>query len=239
MEKNVGQVEKKVEDSERRMEGIMLEEMRAREAIRRNIVIYGMEEQERGTDKEKMEADLTECEKVYTATGVRAGKRDIRFCRRMKSELVKAELLDAAKERQNTRYKHVSIGPDQTKKQKQAETMLNEEVDRKNREELSEEDRSKNLKWMAVGRKGEKRIVKAPVREETERGPYSNGWRNERRGQQHEREQQGRRERNPRRDNSCQPMEEDREDPLSKRTRESGSETEEENGVPPKTRSKH
>ncbi len=40
-----------MEDSERRMEGIMLEEMRAREAIRRNIVIYGMEEQERGTDK--------------------------------------------------------------------------------------------------------------------------------------------------------------------------------------------
>jgi hypothetical protein len=66
MEKNVGQVEKKVEDSERRMEGIMLEEMRAKEAIKRNIVIYGMEEQERGTDKEKMEADLTECEKVYT-----------------------------------------------------------------------------------------------------------------------------------------------------------------------------
>ncbi len=68
---------------------------------------------------------MTECEKVYTATGVRAGKRDIRFCRRigekgiskgkrpvlvgMKSELVKAELLDAAKELQNTRYKHVSI----------------------------------------------------------------------------------------------------------------------------------
>ena len=66
--------------------------------------------------------------------------------------------MDAAKELQNTRYKHVSIGPDQTRKQKQAETALNEEVNRKNREELSEEDRSKNLRWMVVGRKGEKRI---------------------------------------------------------------------------------
>jgi hypothetical protein len=133
-----------------------------------------------------MEADLTECEKVFVATGVRAGKRDIRFCRRigekgkskgkrpilvgMKSELVKAELLDAAKELQNTRYKHVSIGPDQTRKQKQAETALNEEVNRKNREEFSEEDRSKNLRWMVVGRKGEKRIVKKLLSERTGKG---------------------------------------------------------------------
>jgi hypothetical protein len=38
---------------------------RGNEGKGRNIVIYSMEEQERGTDKEKMEAGLTECEKVY------------------------------------------------------------------------------------------------------------------------------------------------------------------------------
>ena len=250
VEKSVGQVEKKVEDSEKRTEDIMLEELRAREAIRRNIVIYGMEEQDGGTDKEKMEADLTECEKVFVATGVRAGKRDIRFCRRigekgkskgkrpilvgMKSELVKAELLDAAKELQNTRYKHVSIGPDQTRKQKQAETALNEEVNRKNREELSEEDRSKNLRWMVVDTKGEKRIVKAPVREDWE-GPATGSnrvQRTERRDQQRERGRKDRRERS-------QPMETAVEDSLNKRGRESGSETEGENNPPPKNRSKH
>ncbi len=83
----------------------------------------------------------------------------------MTSELVKTELLDAARELQHTAYKNISIGPDQTRKQRQAEKKLQEEVERKNREELSEEDLSKNLKWQAVGRKGEKRIVKAPERE--------------------------------------------------------------------------
>jgi hypothetical protein len=83
----------------------------------------------------------------------------------MSSEQVKTELLDAARELQLTAYKNISIGPDQTRKQRQAEKKLQEEVERKNREELSEEDLSKNLKWQAVGRKGEKRIVKAPERE--------------------------------------------------------------------------
>jgi hypothetical protein len=44
---------------------------------------------------------------------------------------------------------------------------LQETVERKSREELTEDDVSKNLKWMAVGRKGEKRIVKVQVREDT------------------------------------------------------------------------
>ena len=62
VEKNVGEVGKKVEESEKRMEDQMYEEMRAREAIRRNIVIYGLEEQNKDTDKERMEAELAECE---------------------------------------------------------------------------------------------------------------------------------------------------------------------------------
>jgi len=44
MEKKVEKVEKKMEDGQQRMEDIMYEEMRAREAIRRNVVIYGVEE---------------------------------------------------------------------------------------------------------------------------------------------------------------------------------------------------
>jgi len=61
VEKNVGHVEKKVDNMEKRMEDKMYEEMRAREAIRRNLVIYGVEEQNKDTDKERMEADLAEC----------------------------------------------------------------------------------------------------------------------------------------------------------------------------------
>jgi uncharacterized coiled-coil protein SlyX len=183
MEKKVEKVEKKMEDGQQRMEDIMYEEMRAREAIRRNVVIYGVEEPSTSirTDKERIEADMAECEKIFKATKANLKKRDIRFCRRigekgtekrpmlvgMTSEQVKTELLDAARELQHTAYKNISIGPDQTRKQRQAEKKLQEEVERKNREELSEEDLSKNLKWQAVGRKGEKRIVKAPERERT------------------------------------------------------------------------
>jgi hypothetical protein len=83
----------------------------------------------------------------------------------MKSETIKCEILDQARELRNTRYKDVGIGPDQTRKQKQAELKLNEEADRKNREELTQEDRSKNLKWIVVGQRGEKRIVKETERE--------------------------------------------------------------------------
>jgi hypothetical protein len=183
VEKKVEKVERKIEDSEKRMEDLMYEEMRAREAIRKNVVIYGVEDPSSSlrTDKERMEADVAECERIFKASKANVRKRDIRFCRRieekgtekrpvllgMTSEQAKADLLEAARELQHTAYKHISIGPDQTRKQRQAEKKLQETVERKNREELTEDDVSKNLKWMAVGRKGEKRIVKAQVREDT------------------------------------------------------------------------
>ncbi len=181
-EKAVEKVEKTVTDMAKELEIGMYQEMRAREAIKRNLVIYGVKEpDQRLTDsKDKMEADKDECEKIFIATGSKARKSDIRFCRRlgekgedkerpvllgMKSETIKCEVLDQAKELRNTVYKDVGIGPDQTRKQKQAEIELKEEADRKNRDKLTDEDRSKNLKWMVVGQRGEKRLVKVEERE--------------------------------------------------------------------------
>jgi uncharacterized coiled-coil protein SlyX len=85
MEKKVEKVEKKMEDGQQRMEDIMYEEMRAREAIRRNVVIYGVEEPSASirTDKERIEADIAECEKIFKATKANLKKKDIRFCRRI------------------------------------------------------------------------------------------------------------------------------------------------------------
>jgi len=180
--KAVGKVERKQEDSEKRIEENMAEEMRAREAIRRNIIVHGIPEPDSRikTDKERSEADLVECDHIFKATGARIGRKDIRFCRRigergqekrpllvgMKTEIIKTELLDAASELRHTAYKTVSICPDQTRMQRQAEKKLLEKVEQKNREDLTDEDRSKNLKWMAVGKKGEKRITKGQAREE-------------------------------------------------------------------------
>ncbi len=83
--KAVGKVERKQEDSEKRIEENMAEEMRAREAIRRNIIVHGIPEPDSRikTDKERSEADLVECDHIFKATGARIGRKDIRFCRRI------------------------------------------------------------------------------------------------------------------------------------------------------------
>jgi hypothetical protein len=158
-------MQRKMEESDNKTEESMYEEMRAREAIKRNVILHGVRNPDSKTDKERMEADISECEKIFKATKASAKRRDIRFCRRigekgqekrpllvgMTSELIKTELLDSARELQ-----HSSIGPDQTRKQRQAEKKLAEVAEKKNREELTAEDVSNNLKWTAVGRKGEK-----------------------------------------------------------------------------------
>jgi hypothetical protein len=81
--------------------------------------------------KERMEADISESEKIFNVTKRSARRRDIGNCCRIRereikkglllvgmfSELAKTELLDSARKLQHTAYKDISIGPDQTKKQ--------------------------------------------------------------------------------------------------------------------------
>jgi hypothetical protein len=43
------------------------------------------------------------------------------------------------------------------------------EVERRNQEELTEQDKSKNLCWKLVGRRGQKRMVKVAEREAVSR----------------------------------------------------------------------
>jgi N-acetylneuraminic acid mutarotase len=59
----------------------------------------------------------------------------------------------------NTNFKDVEIGPDQTKKQKQEEMDMKAEAVKRNRE-MPSEDRSKNLAWLVVGPRGDKRLIK-------------------------------------------------------------------------------
>lgn len=262
VEKKVEKVEKKMEDVEKKMEEGMCEEMRAREAIRRNIIIHGVKEPDTRlkTDKERMDADLDVCDKIFRATGGQARRRDIRFCRRigersqakrpilvgMKTESIKSDLLDAASQLQKTEYKDVTIGPDQTKKQRKAEANLKEVVERKNREELSEQDKAKNLQWMVIGRKGEKRVVKAQVREETYRRGREQ-WREDRDREgryspvrrQENRQNRGAGRYNTRQEGRQSVNSTDLEDDRSKRGRSSEQESGEEmEGEPPKSKSR-
>ncbi len=137
-----------------------------------------------------MEADIKECVKIFKAVKARTTSEGIRFCRRtgekgkeplligLRTEDEKRHLLEKARDLQKTEYKDVTIGPDMTVKQRQEEKRMREEVDRKNREELTQEDVAKNLEWMLVGPRGEKRIVKGArreVQEETNRGRGKQG----------------------------------------------------------------
>ncbi len=162
--------------------------------------MYGLKEPHHSIKdgKDRMEVDKEECEKVFRATESKVRRLDIRFCRRlgekgederplllsMTSETIKSEVLDHAKGLQNMDYQDIGVAPDQTKKQKQAEIQLVEEVKRKNRDELMDQDMAKNLKWALKGQRGEKRIVKVQDKEmeEARGGPSIRGTRGRGRG---------------------------------------------------------
>ncbi len=64
--KKVEKMERCMEDMEQQSEEGLLEELRAREAIKRNLVMYGLNEPHHSIKdgKDRMEADKEECEKV-------------------------------------------------------------------------------------------------------------------------------------------------------------------------------
>jgi hypothetical protein len=110
--------------------------------------------------------------------GIRMRQEDLRFCRRvgergqdsgpiiigLRTEEEKRTILERARLLRGTRYDNVAIVPDMTKMQRRAEDRLTSEAASRN-EQLTADDRSKNLKWLVVGRRGEKRLIKGTERE--------------------------------------------------------------------------
>ena len=187
LRKRDDKVEKAVREAERRME----EEWREREAKRLNVVFHciGEAEDRRATGSERQEWDRKSCVNIFKALKLNLGEDAIRFCRRVGekkeeprpmvvgfwAESDKSLLLRNARHLEKTIFKEVTVGPDLTKKQRAEEAEMREEADRRNREELTEEDVSKNLKWAVVGDRGKKSLIKTVARErEGERGA---GWR--------------------------------------------------------------
>ena len=78
-------------------------------------------------------------------------------------ESLKEDLLEAAKDLRNTEFETVRIAADLTREQRKDEADMVQEAERRNAD-LSEDDRAKNLVWMVVGRKGEKRLTKGMSR---------------------------------------------------------------------------
>ena len=84
----------------------------------------------------------------------------------LRTEEAKRKLLDRAKKLRNTAYEEVGIVPDMTVQQRKEENSMIAEVERMNEEELTDEDRATNLRWLVVGPRGAKKIIKGIPREQ-------------------------------------------------------------------------
>jgi hypothetical protein len=173
-------VEQIIEQERERMRKERAEEMREREMRRKNVVIHRVGEAGDGarTAEERREWDLRSCDNIFKALNLNMRSQDaVRFCRRvgekgdgprplivgLRREWQKEDLLENAKHLRNTQFAETVIIPDLTIEQRKEEAEMNSEAERRNRN-LTQEDREKNLQWMAVGARGERRLVKGQAR---------------------------------------------------------------------------
>jgi hypothetical protein len=172
---------KMIEKAAETVDGNIYEELREREAKRLNVVMYGMgEAAEEATGRERWDWDIKSCENLFHALKIDIPVDNIRFCRRVGERTTTARPLVVGfyEERDRLRllrcdtrktvFADVEVCPDLTKKQRQEETELAKEAVKRNMQ-MNEDDRAKNLVWAVVGRKGEKRLVKAYADREAER----------------------------------------------------------------------
>jgi hypothetical protein len=173
------EVEKEKERADRnakKLEAEMMEEMTRREERRRNIVIHGLKEPVAAEGRKRMEEDRKKLDEIFTIIDVNVHESsDVEFCRRVGeksekarplvvgffTEWAKETVLKYTKNLAESEMSEVTIVPDLTEKQRRAEKDLLAEAERRNRDELTNDDVSKNLSWKIVGRKGQKRLVKA------------------------------------------------------------------------------
>ena len=201
---------KKLSDSNRENQGAtqesvtaaVLEEMKERESRKNNLIIHNLEEPgaEFVDSKERVakdienfqmlvneidvELDVNEAHRFAKRLGPRQegatsprplliGFKSVDYCR---SILEKSPSL-AQKEEP---LSNVNIIQDLTKAQRKEEKKLRDDVEKKN-SELSEEDQG-NWKWVVVGRRGERKVVKVEVEKEEEGGSSSGSNRGRGRG---------------------------------------------------------
>lgn len=166
-------VERRVEEVKKSVGDELYEEMRERETRRLNLVLHGVQEQEETRSyRERSEMDKEECCRIFGAMKIQVNKENIKFCKRLgeigeeprptviglNSEEMRRKILEGSRDLQNTKYSRVSVVADLTRRQREEERKMMQEAERRNKN-LSEEEKSKNLKWLVVGRKGEKRLI--------------------------------------------------------------------------------
>jgi hypothetical protein len=185
VDKNVEELRKEIDTiknsrSDESASYLTAEEYREREARKVNLIMHRVRESEEESAELRRKADTLECSAIFRAAGVAEQDSEIRACRRigergndprpvvvvMRKEAAKTAILEAARELRNTEYKDVSIVPDLTPLQRKEEAGLAEEAERRNRSELTQDDQQKNLRWLVVGPRGARRLIKAKARAE-------------------------------------------------------------------------
>jgi hypothetical protein len=169
-------VKKQVESAE----NTFLDEMEDRETRRLNLVFHGVGEcpADAAGGAERIEWDKASCQNIFRELCLSTTAGDIKFCRRLgeKKEAARPLLVGffTDGERGNvlrnaprlaaTKFSEVQVVPDLTKKQRDREAGLREEMQKRNAT-LSEEDAAKNLQWAVVGGRGERRLIKTTARQ--------------------------------------------------------------------------
>ena len=175
VEGSVDKLAGKINDVAENSGGNVFQELHERHVRRYNVVFYGVGEAEgdRPTVEEKREWDAKSCQNVFDALNLRLKASSLRYLRRigekgdkprpllvgMRSTEDKELLLDNAKFLRDTHMSSVGISKDLTPQEIREEKEMEREAETRNKE-LSQEDRAKNLKWLVVGQKGEKRLIK-------------------------------------------------------------------------------
>jgi len=176
MEKDKKELEQKIDDC--RLE--MREEWREREIRRKNLVFHRIEEPSDSIviGEERRKHDMEQLKMVFQTIGLAGMEDDVKACRRLgekgdndrpiivvlKSEDSKRKILEEARKLKDTDFADVGIVPDLTSEQRREEAEMMEETERRNQTMRSEDDVAKNLKWMVVGPRGERRLIKGSER---------------------------------------------------------------------------
>lgn len=170
------QAKAEVQGAKEDVANVIFEEMRDREEKRLNIVLHNVGEAGRVSVEEARKWDEDSFNNVAKAMSVPARYANCTtFSRRLgagggdrprpllvglRSEEDKAMILNGARNLATTGLRTVSVVPDLTKRQREHDDKIRKEADRRNREELTEEERAKNVRWVAVGRKGARKVVR-------------------------------------------------------------------------------
>ena len=176
----------------------VLRELREQESRKNNIVIHNMMESNKGTAMARKENDIVGIEELASTISVQFNRDRIKFMKRLgekkegktrpllvgfKNFDTKEEFLEQAKllDQEEDSWRDVYLCPDLTFKQREEDERIRKEAEKLNSEH-SEAD-VLNFEFRLVGRKGQKRMVKASVRQTPIRGePSKRGTRGGGRG---------------------------------------------------------